>query len=272
MDKSPYIAELLDSNEEPVHRVLAEVTPLQSCDTAEVEQFRVTALLGLSPDAVSVQLRRDDLVLWHREIPEAPTLSVHLAAEAVSREEPVQLRFELSQPGESAYLQLVYQWGERRFRTLGFTDPQGELTVDLRQVPGGPACRFVALYSNGLRTAVAATDEFPLEPLGPSIAIIEPSNDTEMTTGQPLVLHGQAVDPERPGGARAEDLSWWLDDERVATGPIGGIDLVEPGDHRISLRYEGPDRTGQDEVRIIVVPAQAPTAEEWEPFDEFTGY
>lgn len=267
--ESAYVAELLDRAGEPVHRVPALVVREQNCDTTDDERYLVTAYLGLSPEAVVVRLRKDDLVLWRREIPEAPALGVRLDTGAVSRIRPVLLAFDLSEPGEGAYLQLMYQWGERRFHTLDVLDARPEVTVDLADAPGGPACRFVVIYSNGLRSAVAATEEFPLEPLGPSVTIVEPSDGAELLVGRHLVLVGQAVDVERAGGARDEDLSWWLDGDRVASGPIAGADRIAPGEHRVALRYEGPGGAGRAEARITVTAARVPTAEEWQPFDEF---
>ncbi|WP_406164042.1 hypothetical protein OG806_49190 [Streptomyces sp. NBC_00882] len=270
--ESAYVAELLDRMEEPVQRVPALVVREQACDPTDDERFLVTAYLGLSREAVMVQLRKDDLVLWRRDIPEPPGLGVRLPTGSMSRDRPVRLSLELSRRGEGAYLQVIYQWGERRFQTVDVLAPQSEVNVDLAQLPGGEACRFVVIYSNGLRSAVAASDTFHLEPLGPSVTIVEPSDGAGLVVGQHLVLAGQAVDLERAGGARTADLSWWLDSDRVAVGPIGGVDRLASGEHRVTLRYEGEGRTEEAEVGITVTPAQVPTAEEWEPFDQFSGY
>ncbi|MFG2394842.1 hypothetical protein ACGFYF_39130 [Streptomyces lavendulae] len=271
-EESVYVAELLDRAEQTVQRAPALVVRELACDSTDDERFLVTAYLGLSPEATSVQLRRDASVLWRREIPEAPGLGVRLSGGTASRTRPVSLALDLSRPGDGAYLQVMYQWGERRFQTVDVLDARGEVSVDLARLPGGPACRFVVLYSNGLRSAVAVSETFRLEPLGPSVAIVEPRDGAALLVGRHLVLSGQVADPERAGGARAEDMSWWLDGALVGVGPIGGVDRLAPGEHRVALRYDGPDRTGQAEVGITVTAARAPTAEEWEPFDQFGGY
>jgi hypothetical protein len=273
VENGNYVVELLDRSERPLHRVFAQVTKENSCDPLESERYRLTAYIGLGEDAALVQLRTGDLVLWRREIVAAPAIGVSLLGRGISRKQPAVLRLKLSPPGDGAWVQVIYQWGERRFHTIEIRDPASEIKVDLRRSPGGPACRFVVIYSNGIRSASTATRRYPLDPLGPTVTIWQPATRATLNAGQHLVLQGQAVDPERAGGVRNEDLTWWLDGTLVGRGLIGGVDNLAPGRHRLELHYEGQEgaKSGKAEVTVTVLRSEVVPADKWDPFDYWAG-
>jgi hypothetical protein len=218
-------------------------------------------------------LRAGDLVLWRKEIVAAPTLDVSLRGRGISREEPAVLRLKLSPPGDGAWLQVIYQWGERRFHTMQIHDPAPEITVNLRQSPGGPACRFVVIYSNGLRSASAATRQYVLDPLGSTVTIWHPAARATLNVGQHLVLQGQAVDLERAGGVRNEDLTWRVDGAVVGRGLISGVDNLAPGRHRVELHNEGAHKGQSEKAEVVVnvLRSEVPHADKWQPFDHWAG-
>ena len=269
-DSAEYQVELLDVEGHPLHREPACVVPESSCEPGEAKTSRLTAYIGHREDAAAILLRRGEIVLWHDQLRPAPTFSLSISRAAVTRERPVQLRCEYSEPGESAFIQVVYQWGERRFLVAAVVPPTRRLDLDLAAMPGGSECRFVVEYSNGQRSAVAATLAFSLPALGPTLQIVRPAPRSILEVGQPLSLEGQVVDPERPGGPRpAETLSWWLGDTLVGRGPIAGLDRLPEGRHRILLRYAGA-RTEEKSVTVSVRPGGQPPADQWQPWDEFS--
>src|SRR4051812_43670704 len=79
VQQSPYVVELLDRDDRVVHRALAKVERVTTCDVLDTERFQVTAYIGLRDEAAVVQLRRDEVVLWRSEIPMAATVDVRLA-------------------------------------------------------------------------------------------------------------------------------------------------------------------------------------------------
>jgi hypothetical protein len=264
-----YMIELLDREGHPVHRVPARVVPAINCDPSDPKYFRVTAYIGLRADAATVQLRRGDLVLWRREIPDAPSVDVRLEQRRPLRKQPARFRVRFSTPGEGAYMQVMYRWGERRFRSVDIVSPSESMEIDLRALPGGRACRFVVIYSNGLRSAVATSREFRMDPLGPSLTILHPRPRAVLTTGQPLILQGQVIDPERIGGARLQDqLIWIVDGAEVARGALTNVDRLAPGRHRVVLRYSH-EPGAEAAVVVTVRRAAVPTADEWEPWDSW---
>jgi len=264
-----YVIELLDVGDRLLHREPALVELDQTCDPGEARRLQVTAYIGLRDDAVAVHLRRDDLVLWRREVPRPARVSVRMVGPRVSRDAPVRLRVTYSEPGDGAFLKVIYKWGERRFQVVDVVAPTELLEIPMDSRPGGEACRFVVIYSNGLRAAAAATRPFPLGTLGPSLTILQPKPRTVLLLGQPLSLEGQVVDPERPGGARVrEGLSWWVDGDLVGRGPIAGVERLREGRHSVALRYEAGART---EVSTQVTVRRGPVvpADGWEPFDDW---
>jgi hypothetical protein len=269
-EDGPYVIELLDREGRPIHRERASVVRDVTCDPRDPEHFRVTAYIGLRPDAATVQLRCDELVVWRREIPEAPSLDVRLDKGRPSRQEPVRVRVAFSRPGEGAYMQVIYRWNERRFRSVAISAPAEAIEIDLEDLPGGLACRFVVIYSNGVRSAVAATREFPLDRLGPSVTILQPRPRATVTTGEPLILQGHVIDPERGGGAALQNqLTWLVDEREAARGPLTHIDSLAPGRHAVTLRYAGEPRV-ESTVAITVRRAEVPVANEWAAWDEWS--
>ena len=218
-----------------------------------------------------MRLRRDDLVLWIAEIPPAPTLRVSAPRAKPVRDKRYELGLRYSEPGEGAYVSVVYKWGERRFRPIYIGPPAGQLKLDLRDAPGGERCRFVVEYSNGLRSAADATPEFALPRLGPSLVVAQPAGRDRVVADTPVVLEGHVDDPERPGGARPDDhLTWLVDGEEVGRGGIASVDGLSAGRHRVTLRYDAEDPI-ESSVNIRVVAADAPTArawDEWDPTDD----
>jgi len=263
-----HVIELIDAGDRPVHREPALVELDQTCDPGEGRRWQLTAYIGLRDDAVAVQVRREELVLWRREISEPARVGVRMAAQRVTREAPVFLRVTYSEPGEGAFLKVIYKWGERRFHVVDVVAPTDSIEIAMDSRPGGRECRFVVIYSNGLRAAATATRTFPLNPLGPSLAILQPKPRTVLMVGQPLSLEGQVVDPERPGGARAQEgLSWWVDGRPVGRGPIAGVERLEEGRHRVTLRYDAGETEISSQVTVRRGPAVA--ADAWPPFDDW---
>lgn len=248
-----YALELLDAADQVLVRTHPEVQPEESCTSKAVGRWRVTGYIGWRESAGTLRLTAEGLVLWQTAVLPAPTLRMQLGAEANARERPLELRLKLSPGTANAYVQLVYQWGEKQFQVLGYYRPAGALKVDLRAFPGGRRCRLVAHYSNGMRSASAVTKYFAVPELGPQLAIVTPGRATTLLPGQPLELVGQVVDRERPGGANPkEDLTWWVDDELVGRGELACVQQPKAGRRRVRLRYEP---SGVEVVTAVLVTA-----------------
>ena len=271
VESSDVVVELLNPDERVLHRELAQVTPDIDCDPGDAKRFRLLAYIELRPDATAVRLRRDDLVLWQTEIPPAPRLRVTAPRARPDRKRPYELGLQMSEPYEGAFVTVVYQWGERRFQTIHIGPPTERLRLQVSELPGGTECRFVVGYSNGLRSAGAATRTFSLPLLGPSLTIARPASRDRVLADTPVQLEGHVTDPERPGGARPDEhLVWLVDGEEIGRGPLWSVDALDPGAHDVTLRYEAKDPI-EETVRIRVTKPRVPTAQawtEWDPTDD----
>jgi hypothetical protein len=265
-EHSDVTLELLDATGRVMHRELAEVRADTTCEPGDARTFRVQAYIGLREDAASLRLMRGDIQLWEHAIPEQPTLDIRLMARRASRDRPLALRLKFSPPGEQAHLTVIYRWGERQFQPIYIGPPAEKLEFDLAGLPGGEACRLVVSYSNGIRSAHAASDTFVVPKLGPSVDIVQPAARSSVVAGTPLILEAAAHDPELPGGAAAGRLSWQLDGREVADGFIASIDGLEPGRHRLALVYRGSMEV-ETSVEIRARKSEAVTANEWPEWD-----
>src|SRR5918992_2252449 len=137
VEASDHVVETVDPEDRTLHRELALVSPDIGCDPGDPQRYRLLAYIGLHPDAASVRLRRDDLVLWRTEIPPPAKVTVGLERSRPSRGKRYPLRVRFSEPGERAHLTVVYQWGPRQFRPIYIGPPRETVPIDLSELPGG---------------------------------------------------------------------------------------------------------------------------------------
>lgn len=261
---SHVVVELLDAKSAVLHRELAEVRPIVECEPGDARQFRVLAYVAHRDDARVVQLRRDDLILWRRTIPEPARLKAVLGQRS---KDVFELELTYSEPGQGANMLVVYQWGEGRFQPVHVGPPESRLRIPRAGLPGGEACRFAVTYSNGLRSAVARTAAFRVARLGPSVQIFQPAARTAVQAGVPLILEGAVTDPERRGGPRfAEELVWRVDGREVGRGLIASVDGLEEGAHKIELVYLA-DPGASQAIGVNARKTRHPTADSWPDWD-----
>ena len=267
VEKSDVVIELLDADGNVLHRELAEVKRDITCDPGASRRFRVMAYIELREGAETVRLRRDgELELWRAAIPPAPGLRVTLASRRIGADRKVRLRLRYSAAGHDAHLTLVYQWGDRRFRPIYVGPPAESMTLDLRDMPGGDACRVVASYSNGLRSAQAATPAFRVPKRGPAVAITSPERGFVHVAGTPLTLEASLRDDERPGGPVFEALLWTVDGVEAGRGLVASVDGLFAGRHKVELTYRA--EPGASAALVVTSRAtEVATAEAWEAWD-----
>lgn len=270
IDHSDVIIELLDREMNVLHREPAGVHADVACAPGDAQSFRVEGYIELRPDAAAVRLRRNDLVLWYRDIPEAPR--AELAVSRGKRGRSVRMRLAMSDGGEGANMLVMYQWGARRFQPVYTGTPVERLDIDLSDMPGGEECRLLVTYSNGVRSVSMASETFALPLVGPTVTIVQPTPDTTVVAGTPVVLEGGVIDRERPGGPKLDDdLRWYVDGEPVGTGPITSIDGLAEGGHTIELVYvdASGDRRFVAASQLVARRSKHPTADTWDDWDPF---
>ena len=267
VEESNVVIELLDSGGNVLHRELAAVTRDITCDPGASRRLRVLAHIELRDDADAVRLLRDgELELWRAEIPPAPSLRIALTARRPLADRKVHLRLHYSAASDEAHLTLVYQWGDRRFRPMYVGPPAESITLDLHDMPGGDACRVVASYSNGLRSAQDATAAFRVPRLGPAVTIASPGRGFVHVAGTPLTLEASLRDEERPGGPVHEALLWTIDGVESGRGLVASVDGLDAGRHKVELTYLA-EPAASASMTITSRAAEVATAGEWESWD-----
>jgi hypothetical protein len=264
VESSDVVAELLDADGEILHRELAEVRPNIDCAPGDARQFRLQVYIELREDATAVQLRRGDLVLWRSDIAGPARLKVKLGRR---RKDKIVVRSTFSEAGDNANMLVVYQWGEGRFQPVYAGPPQETLEIDLAEMPGGEDCRFAVTYSNGMRSASAATDTFAVARRGPSVTIVRPEKNAKIVAGTPVILEGGVLDRERRGGPRlSEDVVWLVDGAEAGRGLIASVDGLTEGAHEIELVYNA-DPGASARVEVTARASRAAPADTWGDWD-----
>lgn len=264
--------ETLDREGRILHRERAQVRPVIGCEPGDPQRYRVVAYIELRAEVESIRLVRGDLELWRAPLPAAPRLEVALGRERVVRGKPVGLRLKFGPRGDGEHLTVVYRWGERRFRPIYIGPPVERLALDLTGLPGGEACRFVVSYSNGLRSAHAATAYFRVPPLGPEVSIVAPDPRVPVAAGTPVVLEGTVRDDERAGGANHDEVAWLVDGREMARGVLASLDGLPAGRHALTLAYRGEGHAGAEASIVLRVrKAEVATAADWPEWDPIEG-
>lgn len=235
-----YTVEILDAEGAVLLREPADAEARWPCEPGGDVTWKVVGYIALVDRAARVRLVGPEDVLYDVEIPEAPTIRLSWTARKVQRGDTISLTPTLSRPAtDAAWLDLVLQWGERRYRTLGFYTPDTPIELNTRELPGGERCRLVLGYSNGVRSVSTATRWFELEPLPTKLTIDQPAASDVMRPWQPIELRGRIHDPQQP---RQDDdaLTWQVFDESKtavasATGAVTGIDPLPAGIYRLQL-------------------------------------
>lgn len=235
-----------------------------------METWRLRAYVPLDVEAAGVRVRRDERLLWEARIPDAPEVGISLKSPPVRGKtrqvrdtdaaetpgypggKPAVIALSVSEPADKAlaHLTIVYRWSERGFHTVYAGPLVRKLEIPADRLPGGSACRLIAIYSNGYRSATAATDLFEVAPIRPVMRIARPAEGTHLTWGETVTLEAMVQDPEHPSDAQdPERLSWQLDEREVAHGSLASVAPPEVGEHVISLHYRVRDQGGRAAAR-----------------------
>ena len=264
VEDSEVVVELLDGDDQVLHREFASVRDDVDCKPGAAESFHVDAYIELRDDATSVRLRRGDFVLWQNGVGERATLKVSLKKRNRVR---AVVGLSYSEPGDGASMLVVYQWGDRRFDPVYLGPPAEELVIPFAELPGGERCRFLVTYSDGLRSASGLTEPFDVKLRGPRIAIVRPAVEASVVADTPVIFEGMVLDRERLGGPRPdEDVVWLVDGESVGRGLITSVDGLAEGQHTVEMVYAGESRA-TDRVDVVAVAARTPTANTWEDWN-----
>jgi hypothetical protein len=231
-----YLVELLSAEAKKLISVSPQVSFRGPCgpgggvDVAEVEIH-----VPLHPAARELVFRRAELELYRAPIaPEPPRLRLGRPSKVAKD------RFLISWTAKHTApltYQMLYLTDDGRSFSLAAGLVEAEFTADLRSLPGSRRGRLGVLATDGLRSAFEESSSFRVEEKPPRIWIQRPGQDEILPPDQPVTLNGQATDV---GGQGLPDsgLRWVVDGKVVLEGSrIGVAAALEPGPHKVSLRY-----------------------------------
>ncbi len=241
-------------------QLLARGQPLLSksvcrTDTADAP-LRMAAYVPLLPGAVAYEIRNGGVTLYHAaisaEIPAVRITRCTLDGDYVT----VAWRAQASE-AFALYYRVACILGNRTFPLATLTD-QNTLRTSLANVPGPGDARISVMVSDGVRSAVALSDPFPLPARPPVLTILSPVDQGSYGFHEPIALTAAAMDP---GGRTLPDqgIEWLCDNRLVAQDTRSAVLTDAPeGPHRITLSLGGAETSVSVTVR-----EQTPGEREW---------
>lgn len=226
------------------------------------EKLKFAQFLPLDPTVVRVQLVSHGVVLAEMAA-SAHAPAITLAAPVLDTiNEAISLTWTASDADNDPLL-FVVQFSPDdgvTWQTLRVHDPSLGFTTTTKLLPGGDACRFRVIATDGFNTTMVTTDPFPLGKRGPSITLAGLLDGQRLPFGTALSIRAFAYDAE-DGSLDAAGTQWVLSgpQSRTGSGGIFSLNHLAPGAY--SLSVSAMDLDGNVGVRSIpfeVLPLSAP--------------
>jgi hypothetical protein len=258
-----YALELLDED----GRTLITVHPLVDFDRATtypqsgMRNTRVVAYIPFDRDGRELVFRRGDRVVDRREVAAEPP-EVRITELKREEKDRIRIRWHAEHRSENRLTyRVVYLVDDKRGFSLATGLEKLEFEADLSGLPGSRAGRLSVLATDGVRSAFAVSEPFPVSDKEPRISIQAPLPRQLVPADQPVSLSGQATDV---AGASLphDDLIWLIDGKRIAKGtPLAIATGLEPGKHTATLQYRPRRRVEAEQSVEFEVARRSPEQE-----------
>jgi hypothetical protein len=255
-----FAVEVLDAAGAVLAKVAPEIADAECWARGELRtERRLVGYVPLRPSAAAIRVRHRGKVLHQSDVaPEPPTLQVIDATLEGSR---LTARWEGRHDRPLTYNVAWFVGRSRAFPlAVGLSTSEG--TFEIGHLPGGPECFVAVVATDGLRSASALSDSLSVAIRQPTMFIASPSEGERFLEGTPISLYGQALDP---GGEPLLDgrLEWAVDGKTVeGGGHVAAAVGLDPGRHRITLRFIGGGAEAMASIDILVTPV--PAIEQWQ--------
>lgn len=234
-----YFIEIQDGQGESLGREPVAVNEAIVCNEVASRHRHVHGCITLRPAATRLLFYKEDVLVGQFPIGEPPSLELKWKHQTVSRGKPYKLGLKFSKPAPDAYLQVIYQWTDRLYRTISIIDPAPQFQLDFSQLPGGKDCRLVVTYTSGMRTVVATTNSFSVAPLAASLHIVRPRQNAEFAPWHPITLEAEIIDQQN--SPEYGDLVWLLNGKEVGKGRFGCLETPPEGKYELEARLHGKE-------------------------------
>lgn len=253
---SEYFVEASTREGETLVREPLIVTPDVVCERAP-RYDKLRGYIALQDTAETLTVLHAARPVARIQIPPAPKLALSSAVPTktsktgrMERGDAYVLTIDASSHGPDSRLNVVYEWGPRRYQTVYVGPVEKQLKIDLKELPGGMHCRFVVLLTHLLRSVGAATEPFELAPADPSARIVRPLDGSSFARLVPIEYEGQIFDPQSGAPRGSEAFEWFLNGAPLSRRRVGSLEELSPGRWELSLRYLDP--ASKSEARATV--------------------
>jgi hypothetical protein len=258
-----YSLELLDAD----GRALVEVRPPVDFDRATtypqsgIRNTRVVAYIPFDTGGRELVFRRGDRVIDRREVAAEPP-GIRITELKRDDKDRVRIRWQAEQRSQNRLTyRVVYLVDDKRAFSLASGLEKTDFEADLSGLPGSKVGRLSVLATDGVRSAFAVSEPFPVSDKDPRISIQSPQPRQLLQADQPVSLNGQATDVAGASLAH-DDLIWLVDGETVAKGtPLAIATGLEPGKHVVTLQYRPGKRVLAEESVEFEVAKRSPEQE-----------
>ncbi|MCL5952055.1 MAG: hypothetical protein M1132_10115 [Chloroflexi bacterium] len=125
------------------------------------------------------------------------------------------------------------------------------LPVDTATLPGSTNAKFRVIATDGLNTGQADSAIFTVARKPPTVAITLPHPNDVVPPGNPVILQGDANDPE--DGALPETSIMWKEGSAVIGSGRNASVVLSPGNHTITLAaFDSDGNLAQTNVQVLV--------------------
>jgi hypothetical protein len=239
--RTPYAIELRDCHDRVLHalRVLLS-DPHKNLDSAKLQFFK---RIPFHPDTARVVFTCGDegecqpKLLSVVDVPgKAPRVAISYPKGGGQLSGQVKVTWEAQFPVKPlTYMVRYSNDGGASWRTISPKLKESEYVVDLDRLPGGQACLFQVLASEGIRTGTAISGTFQVSNHDVEVDIVSPKPGTVFEPGETILLSGEAFAPHT-GSLTDSQLHWQSDvDGDLGPGHEVQIRTLRSGVHNISL-------------------------------------
>jgi hypothetical protein len=209
----------------------------------------LTEAIEWSGDVSSLVFHRGGGPLHTIDVGEAPEVAIEGPDHS---DDHLTVHVEAHHPRDEVSVVVLFSNDEgSTWQPIAYDPPDGQVTIAIDHLPGGPHCQFRTIGTAELSSATADTEPFDLPPSPRRLYLDAPAGDCTVPPG-PVRL-GVSVDTRGLGAPAPEEVRWESDiDGDLGSGYAIAPDL-EAGEHTVVVTV--PDGLGGtlSERAIIVV-------------------
>ncbi len=195
----------------------------------------------------------------------APTVTIQQPGSGVMISNTLNLEWTATDADRADRLLTTVQYSAdngARWHTIALNVPQaGEPRTSLRLDDLGSLsgsapnqARIRLLVSDGYNTTISTSPPFTLANRPPEPFITTPGSGQVFAAGQPLLLHGGALDAE-DGGLSGTSLQWRVSGVNQGNGAVSAADGLAPGQHTVTISAtDSLNQTRAASVQMQIAP------------------